>query len=132
MQELDQLTQELYSCVCFKKGEKPDLKKLKTLFFSSGKLINNSGSEPKEFTSEQFAKEVREQIEKGEIEAFHEQEVSHKTEVFGKVAQRFSTYEARFDEAHPEPLVVGVNCIQFIQVDGKWLISSMAWDDETK
>ena len=132
MQELDQLTQELYSCVCFKKGEHPDLERLKTLFYKGGKLINNSGTEPKAYTAEQFCQEVMQQVKSKAIEAFQEKEVSHKTEVFGKVAHRFSTYEARFEEDSTDPFVVGVNCIQFIQVDGKWLISSMAWDDETK
>lgn len=132
MQELDQLTQELYSCVCFKNGEKPNLKKLETLFFGSGKLINNSGSEPKEYTVQQFSEDVMQQIAAGAFEAFHEKEVAHKTEVFGKVAHRFSTYEARFDQDSETPIAVGVNCIQFIKAGGKWLISAMAWDDETK
>lgn len=71
------------------------------------------------------------QIEKGTLSTFREKEVADKTEVFGKVAQRFSTYEARFDETNPNAVAVGVTCIQFIQVNGKWFITSMAWDDET-
>ncbi|MBC5993940.1 hypothetical protein [Pontibacter cellulosilyticus] len=132
MQELDELTRQLYSCVCFNKGEKPELEKLKPLFFGSGRLINNSGTEPQEYTVAQFSENVMKKISENVIEAFQEKEVASKTEVFGKVAHRFSTYEARFDEASPAPFAVGVNCIQFIQVDGKWLITSMAWDDETK
>ncbi|MDX5422627.1 MAG: hypothetical protein LPK07_01545 [Hymenobacteraceae bacterium] len=132
MKELDQLTQELYSCVSFKKGENPDLEKLRTLFYGDGKLINNSKTQPEEFTVERFIQSVRQQIEEGNIEAFHEKEASGKTEVFGKVAHRFSTFEARFDWEAPAPFVVGVNCIQFIQLDGQWLITSMVWDDETE
>ncbi|GAB3202905.1 hypothetical protein ABID22_001132 [Pontibacter aydingkolensis] len=131
MQELDILTQELYSCVCFKKGENPELEKFYTLFHSTGKLINNSGSEPKEFTVEQFIQEVKQKIADGKIEAFQEKEVANKTDVFSKVAQRFSTYEARIDENSSHPVIVGVNCIQFIQANGKWLITSMVWDDES-
>ncbi|WP_439880668.1 hypothetical protein ACSX1A_16115 [Pontibacter sp. MBLB2868] len=132
MQELDQLTKDLYNSVCFKKGEKPDLKKLESLFFGAGKLINNSGNEPKEYTVQQFREDVMQQISEGAFEAFHEKEVASKTELFGKVAHRFSTYEARFDEADEAPIAVGVNCIQFIKAGDKWLISAMAWDDETK
>ncbi len=130
MQELDQLTQALYGCVCFRNSEKPNLEKLKTLFFNDGKLINNSASEPHEYTAEQFCQNVTQQIEAGSLSVFQEKEVAYKTEVFGKVAQRFSTYEARCDDTSPDPAAVGVNCIQFIQVNGKWLITSMAWDDE--
>lgn len=126
------LTAELYNSICFKTGEKPDLEKLKTLFYGNGKLVNNSGSKPQEYTVEQFCQEVMQQIEHKKLEAFHEKEVAHKTEVFSKVAQRFSTYEARFDADSASPFAVGVNCIQYIQVNGQWLITSMVWDDETK
>lgn len=131
MQDLDELTKELYASISFAKGEQPDLEKLKTFFYNGGKLINNSAAQPKEFTVAQFADMVQEQIDKGQLESFSEQEVSSKTEVFGKIAHRFSTYEARFDVSSVAPFAVGVNSIQFIKVDGDWLVTSMVWDDET-
>ncbi|ARS36910.1 hypothetical protein [Pontibacter actiniarum] len=131
MQDLDELTEALYACISFGKGGQPDLEKLKTFFYKGGRLINNVAAQPQEFTVDQFVDVVAEQVKNGKLEAFSEREVSSKTEVFGKVAHRFSTYEARFDPSSAAPFSVGVNSIQFIKVNGHWLISSMVWDDET-
>ncbi len=39
-------------------------------------------------------------------------------ELLGRIAHRFSTYEARFDLDEPKPFSVGINSIQFIRVGG--------------
>jgi hypothetical protein len=129
--KIEELTNSLYSCISFRQGEKPDLARLKSLFIKEGMLINNNG-DPLIFTIDQFVDAVGYQASAGSLKSFSEREVAERTEIFGKIAQRFSTYEARFDPDDPEPLTVGVNSIQFIKVGDSWHFSSLIWNDETE
>ena len=127
--KIEELTEALYSCISFRKGENPDLERLKSLFIKEGMLINNNG-DPLIFTIDQFVDAVGYQVSVGSLKSFSEREVAKRTEIFGKIAQRFSTYEARFDPDDPEPLTVGVNSIQFIKVGDSWHVSFLVWNDE--
>jgi hypothetical protein len=62
--------------------------------------------------------------------AFYEVEIDRRTEVFGDIAQVWSTYEARRDPFDKEPERCGANSIQ-LQRDagGSWRIISMLWDN---
>lgn len=130
MRELDELTQALYQSVSFDKGELPNLQSLKSLFYAGGRLINNNKDQPQEFTVQQFNQVVEEQIKSGSLIAFREQEISSRTEVFGKIAHRFSTYEAYLNDLGAAPFSVGINSIQFIKVKDSWYVYSMVWNDQ--
>ena len=132
LMEINELTELLYSCISFRQGERPDLERLKGLFIKVGILINNNDDDPLIFTIDNFVKAIDYQISAGSLKSFSEREVAGKTEVFGKVAHRFSTYEARFDPDDAEPLSLGINSIQLIKVENSWLVSSIAWNDETE
>lgn len=129
--KIEELTNSLYSCISFRQGEKPDLARLKSLFIKEGILINNN-DDPLIFTIDQFVDAVGYQVSAGSLKSFSEREVAERTEIFGKIAHRFSTYEARFDPEDPEPLTVGINSIQFIEVDDSWHVSSLVWNDEAE
>ena len=126
---IEDLTNSLYSCISFRQGEKPDLARLKSLFIKEGMLINNNG-DPLIFTIDQFVDAIDYQVSAGSLKSFSEREVAERTEIFGKIAHRFSTYEARFNPDDPEPLAIGINSIQFIKVGDSWHVSSLIWNDE--
>lgn len=132
MQNIDELTQALYKSISFKKGGRPDLQRLRTLFYKGGRLANCNGDLPQEFSVQQFIDVVEGQIETGNLAFFQEKEVAHKTELFGKIAHRFSTYEAYNDESDSEPVSTGINSIQFIQVEDRWYVYSMVWNDQAQ
>lgn len=132
MKSIDQLIDHLYSSISFKKGEVPRLEKLKDLFIPEGRLINNSKETPEIFTVDTFILSFRKQMEKGEVPAFEEKEISAHTDIFGSIAQRFSTYEARMGPEAEKPFAVGINSIQMIHTDGEWRISCMVWNQETE
>jgi hypothetical protein len=83
-------------------------------------------------TIDQFVDAIDQQLSAGSLKSFSEREIAAKTEIFGKIAHRFSTYEARFDPDDAEPLSIGINSIQLIKVEDSWLVSSIAWNDETE
>lgn len=131
IREIDRITRELYSTVSFDKGRQPDLEKLKRLFISEGKLINNNGDSPLIMTVPQFIEAVNQQLAGGALKSFYEGEIAGRTELFGKIAHRFSTYEAKFDLSAPEPFCIGINSIQFIKTNDTWRVTSMVWNDQT-
>jgi hypothetical protein len=129
--KIEELTNSLYSCISFRQGEKPDLARLKSLFIKEGILINNN-DDPLIFTIDQFVDAIDYQVSAGSLKSFSEREIAERTEIFGKIAHQFSTYEARFDPDDPAPLSIGINSIQFIKVGDSWLVSCLVWNDEAE
>jgi hypothetical protein len=132
IKEIDRTTSALYLSICFEEERKPDLDKLRALFIPLGILINNAADAPVIMTVDEFIDAFNQQLSSGSLKSFHEAEISSRTEVFGKIAHRFSTYEAKFDPKAPEPFCVGINSIQFIKLNETWLVSSMVWNDQTE
>ncbi|RDV12568.1 hypothetical protein DXT99_22655 [Pontibacter diazotrophicus] len=132
MQNIDELTQALYQSISFKKGARPDLQRLRALFYEGGRLANCNGDLPQEFSVQQFIDVVEGQMETGNLIFFQEREIASRTEIFGKIAHRFSTYEAFLEENQAKPVATGINSIQFIQVEGRWYVYSMVWNDQAE
>ena len=130
MKNLNKLTTNLYQTISFNRDTQPDFEKLKCHFIEGGRLINNNEDQPQEFTISQFIDVFQQQIENGKLDEFEEKEISSTTEVFGNIAHRFSVYEVRLDVESEKPAFVGINSIQFIKVKGKWLVTSMVWNDQ--
>jgi len=127
---IDNLTVELYSSICFAAGGKPPVEKLRRLFMPGARMINNDGDEPTVMPVNDFIAAYGENIESGRIKSFEEKEIAAITEIFGKIAHRFSTYESRFDLNSDEPIAVGINSIQFVKIGGAWQISCMVWNNQ--
>lgn len=132
IQEIDHLTERFYQSISFNAEHYPNFDMLEELFFGDGKLINNNFEKPVDFTVQSFAQAMMKQIEGGDITHFAQQEIADQTELFGKIAQRISVYEYNFSNNASKSWPRGVNYIQYIYTDGRWLISSMAWSDETE
>ena len=66
----------------------------------------------------------------GSLTNFCEREISHSTELFGNIAQRFSLYEKTGERNGEHFETKGIKTIQFVKVNGKWKMSSVAWSDE--
>lgn len=127
---IDNLTSELYNAICFKVGSRPPVEKLKELFIATANMIRNHDDSPEIMTVDSFIKSFKERISDGSIKSFYEGELNHITEIFGKIAHRFSTYETKFDLTNPESFSVGINSIQFIKIDDVWKISGIVWDNQ--
>ncbi|MGA7615356.1 MAG: hypothetical protein WBX15_09255 [Thermoanaerobaculia bacterium] len=128
---IDRLVSGLYGSISFTDGAAPELELLPTYFVPPGLMINYSAEEPLFLTVASFSQLVRFQIEKGGLRSFQEREQASRTDLFGNIAHRFSTYEARFDPSSPAPDVVGINSIQMIRFQNQWRVVSIAWNDET-
>ena len=132
--EINKVVNKLYSNLTFEKGKSPTLAKLKDIFYGKGLMVNNSGDDPKSYTLEEFSSIVNGQVKAGKVKAFKEGELSSKVELFGKVAQCFSTYESGYILAGRDDYVTkrGINSIQLIKKYGKWFIVSVTWNEENE
>jgi hypothetical protein len=128
---IDYVTEDFYECLSFMDGELPDLETVRDLFYEDGLLVNNSFAQPVKFSADEFVADLEEQIENGELIQFMQRELYSHTEIFGRVAQRISVYEYSFAYHDTENVIKGINYIQFIQDNDNWLITSMAWNDES-
>lgn len=63
-------------------------------------------------------------------EGFWEREIWGRTDRFGNVAHRFSSYESRVGSEDTDPVGRGVNSFQLVRFRGRWWIASIAWDVE--
>jgi hypothetical protein len=64
-----------------------------------------------------------------EREGFTERELGRRTEVYGNLATVWSAYDGRtatgsFHER-------GINSLQLVRVNGRWLVASILWQEET-
>jgi hypothetical protein len=132
LEAIDQLTRDLYAAISFRPGGAPDLGKLESLFLLPGVLINNNGETPVVRDVAGFTETYRQQIAAGAVYSFMEEELAERTELFGAIAQRFSTYQARFRGEPGEAVIQGINGIQFIRTGGVWRVVSIIWNDETE
>ena len=130
--EIDYLTKDFYKAISFRNSQPPEFDTLDILFYEDGTLVNNSFSEPIDFTTSSFVEAMQSQVASGDMEQFMQREIFSKTEVFGKIAQRISVYEYNFSDQEVPRMPRGINFILFIQVEGNWRIVSMAWNDENE
>jgi len=65
-----------------------------------------------------------------EKEGFTERELGRRTEVYGNLATVWSSYDGRTASGSFHER--GINSFQLVKVDGKWLVASILWQEESK
>ncbi len=128
--EIDALTARFFDLFTNKDGRILNLKDIKSIFIPKGILISNTEDTPAFYDLDGFVSPRVEMLTNGTLTNFCEREISHSTELFGNIAQRFSLYEktGELNSEHFE--TTGMKTIQFAKVNGKWKMSSVAWGDE--
>jgi hypothetical protein len=132
MRTIRNVVEELYESISFRAGDYPQLDKLRSLFWAEGILINTNGDRPQCYTADSFIQSFKENLANGVFTSLHEREIAHRADVFGTIAQCFSTYELRIDPDAPDPISIGINSIQLIQVEKNWYVTSMVWCDQNE
>jgi len=133
LSEINKVINKLYTNLSFKNGYAPTLAKLKDIFYGKGMLINNNTGQPKQYTLQEFSNVIEKQVTAGKVLAFKEKELSSKIEFFGNIAHCFSTYESGYLLTGRTEFINkrGINSIQLIKMNGKWLIVSIIWNEES-
>ncbi|WP_291728148.1 hypothetical protein [Bernardetia sp.] len=119
----------LYKSMSFSEGTEPNWTNFHDCFTSSAQFINANLDAPMFLDVRTFAQVLDNQIKEHSIPQIFTEEVSHRTQIFGKIAQRFSVFANKI-ELDGEPTTRGINSIQLICAKGNWLIQSISWYNE--
>ena len=127
---IDGLMDGFFAAVSFSAGGTPAYDGLPALLLDAARLVAATADVPEVSTVDDFVASRRERVDSGALTEFSEAELSETTQIFGRVAQRFSAYEKR-GVAHGSAFAGrGVISTQFVLTKEGWRISAMAWDDE--
>jgi len=69
-------------------------------------------------------------VRHGSLRSFDKKEIARTTEIYGSLAQVFSTDEKRMNLADRGKPTRGINGFQLIFKNNRWWIVSIAWQDE--
>ncbi|MCF7560200.1 hypothetical protein L3X39_06075 [Sabulilitoribacter multivorans] len=131
---LDGTIRSLYNVISGSKGMERNWKQFKYLFKPNAKLIP-SGKNPEGDFMVRYLKpeDYIKSSGKWLVEnGFFEKEIHRQTDVFGNIAQVFSTYESFKSEADTKPFMRGINSIQLLYDGARWWIINIYWQQETE
>ena len=124
------LIEAFFAAVSYPAGGAPRYDRIRELFVPEGLLIKNSGDAPEVSSLDAFIAPRQELADSGRMTAFEEVEVAARTEAFGNVAHRLSTYRKRGVLDGVAFSGTGIITTQFIATPAGWRMTAMAWDDE--
>jgi hypothetical protein len=126
----ESLIEQFFAAVSFPEGGAPRYDRIRDVFVPEGLLIKNSGDVPEISGLDAFIAPRQELFDAGRLTSFEEIEVAARTEAFGNVAHRLSTYEKRGVQDGVAFAATGIITTQFISTPAGWRMTAMAWDDE--
>jgi hypothetical protein len=122
---------DAYTALSFKKGEKPRFDEIGNYFIPQAQFINFRTDTAEVASLPQIIKLYKNFVTDGHIAMFYEEEAYGKTEQFGSVAHRISTYNTYLN-TRDSIAERGVNSFQLIKTPKGWKVSSIIWDVESK
>jgi hypothetical protein len=130
---VDSTIKTFYKAISGKKGEKRDWTLFKFLFHADAKLITAGKNNDREFlVNYMSAADYVKNTEKWMVtNGFIQKEISRKSEVFGKMAHVFSTYECFINDNMEAPEMRGINSIQLLNDGERWWIMNVYWTKES-
>jgi hypothetical protein len=131
-ESLDAIILALYESVSGPAGEERDTPRMRSLFMPGAHLVRTSVAgdgtpQAKVMDVETFARDNADYFRQN---GFYETEIARRTDLFGNIAQVFSTYEARTDADKEPPFKRGINSIQLFNDGKRWWVVNMLWDNE--
>ncbi len=128
--EIDVLVKTFFNLFITDNDKSVSLNKIFDLCIPEATIIKNADDLPEINSLNTFIEPREKLLNSGELSDFFEEELSEETKIFGKIAQRFSSYR-KAGKLNDEPFdVKGWKTFQFIETPEGWRISSVAWDDE--
>jgi len=120
---------DTYEGISFDTGTLPDFDKLGNGFVPYATFVNFRSDTAQVMAYDEFLRGYQNAVEGGGFTTVVGKEIYGKTEVFGKIAHRISTYITYIND--PDTIRErGVNSFQLVMTDEGWKISSIIWDVE--
>ena len=118
-----------YDGLSFTQDKKADFEALDRLFIEKAIFRSFRQGQMDVFYKEGYFADYQKAVESGTFEAVVEREIGGYTQVFGKIAQRISSYELFYNDLS-KPQERGVNSFHLVKIDGEWKITSTIYDVE--
>ena len=126
MAGIDAAIRGVYDVISGPPGQKRDFDRMRSLF-APGATMKATGPKGLHGGSvEDYIARDRDILER---EGFTERELGRRTEVWGGLATAWSAYDGRTASGSFHER--GINSFQLVKIDGKWLIASILWQEET-
>ena len=131
---LDAIMKAVYDVISGDAGKARDWDRMRTLFHKDARLIP-SGKNPQTgvigarvITTEQYIQTSGPYLEKN---GFHEREIGRHVDMYGNIAQVFSSYASFHKSDDKEPFMRGINSFQLLNDGKRWWVLTIYWQQET-
>jgi hypothetical protein len=116
----------VYDVISGPAGRKRDFDRMRSLFAPGATLKAIGPKGLRGGTLEDYISRNRDVLER---EGFTERELGRRVEIWGDLATAWSAYDGRTANGgfHER----GINSFQLVKIDGKWLVASILWQEET-
>jgi hypothetical protein len=131
---LDGIMKTVYDVISGDAGKERDWDRFRTLFHKDARLIpSNKNAQTgvigaNALTPEQYITRVEPFFAK---EGFYERELSRHVDLYGNIAQVFSTYQSFHSMSDKTPFMRGINSFQLLNDGKRWWVVTIYWQAET-
>lgn len=130
---LDSIMKAVYEVISGDAGQKRDWERFRTLFHKDARMIPSGKNKEgivsaRAFTPEEYITRSSPFMEK---EGFFEREIARRADVYGSIAQVFSTYESFHKKDDKTPFARGINSFQLLNDGKRWWVMTIYWQGET-
>ena len=123
---IDAAIRGVYDVISGPPGQKRDFDRMRSLFAPGATLKAIGPKGLRGGSLEDYISRNKDVLEK---EGFNERELGRRVEVWGRLATAWSAYDGRTASGSFHER--GINSFQLVKIDGKWLVASILWQEET-
>jgi hypothetical protein len=129
-QEIKQAVDDAYKSISFKQGEKVNFDSIRKCFMPQAQFFDFRNDTLEILTLEQFITAYKSLLDGNGIHSFYEEEMAGRSNQFGRIAQRISSYKT-FINTMDSAAERGVNSFQLVHTPAGWKVTSIIWDVES-
>jgi hypothetical protein len=131
---IDAIVAALYDVISGEAGKPRDWNRMRSLFAPEGRLMAVARRPEGEVILRTMTVDdyIGRNAKAFATMGFFEREAARTSEVFGQIAQVFSTYESRHAAGDAKPFQRGINSIQLYHDGTRWWIVNLVWRAEDK
>jgi len=131
---LDAIMKAVYDVISGDAGKARDWDRFRSLFHKDARLIPSGKNAQtgvigaRMLTPEDYVQRAGPNLEKN---GFHEREVARHVDMYGNIAQVFSTYASFHKMDDKDPFMRGINSFQLLNDGKRWWVVTIYWQAET-
>jgi len=127
---IDALVAAFFGAFSVEHAQRDGLGVLRALFIPEAVIVKAGGVAPEVWSVDQFIAPRARLLAGGALVGFVERELSERTEIFGNIALRSSTYAKSGVLDGTAFAGRGVKLMQLVKTAAGWRLSALSWQDE--